>query len=78
MRRRSFASASGGVPECANQQCVQTVPANLDADAQEDERGQTHHYAGSRGTQFREDPIGVAVTEAVSYTHLTLPTNREV
>ena len=63
MGRRPFAGASGGAPQCANQQRVQTVPTNLDADAQEDKRRQPYYHAGSRRSQLRQDPIGVAVTK---------------
>jgi len=49
--------------EGADEQSADAVPDDLYADAQEDKRRQTHHYAGSRRSQLRQDPIGVAVTK---------------
>ena len=46
-----------------HQQCVQAVPANLDADTEQDERGEAHYHAGSGRPQFAENAIGVAVAE---------------
>ena len=36
------------------------------------------HVEGIEGQEFRKERINLADHTAVSYTHLTLPTNREV
>src|SRR5450631_2656793 len=49
--------------EAARYECVDTVPANLDTDTQQDECAQAHHNTGACRTQLAKDSIGVAIAE---------------
>jgi len=42
---------------------VHAVPADLNADAQEDERGEAHRHAGSGRSELLDDATGVAIAQ---------------
>ena len=52
-----------GTRNDGGQQGVEAVPADLDADAEEDEGGQADEHGGSGRAEPFHDAVGVAVAE---------------